>query len=625
MKFEMYNPSPEEIQKAEEMMTSEQKAASEQREKEFFGGEEFGGGVESKVRKWGDNFVLKEAKSPEENNLPIAINTKEYLQQKETDYKELKNIFGDYLLDTEFFLAPSKNDPEKIVSYAAQRKIEGKTLSALREEQEKYLNDPAFRNQIKSIIWLTKKAFLERGLLIDLYAPNIMREEKSGRLFVVDPGSPTLVQEFLESPQGDVRERAQKYFRDKIETINRWEALLKLSEEEKEELNKEFGIDEKIYKEKIEQIGLDRIREETMIPEQRLASDLREKVLSEDFEIPEPISEQRKEELENEISNIAKIFNGYGRPWFIVGGIALELAEGKLTRDHQDSDIAIHYKDVADFFDYSRDLGYKFVDAEGKDISSKEDLISRRENAFLRKVDETKPGPKGFEIIFLRSNDKGEIIFGANEKLTFPAALYEGGQRYTAKNGQEVPLTPKEIQILYKIFEGRQKDLYDVKTFLPTLSQNERQRLNGYLESVGVTFVVGNRETENLDELLQLAETTAKETKENFLATKVDEVISKNRERFYNTIGKIFEIAGRVSSPENFLDEIKKEFGDYIIARRKTELDESAKFLFGNKKRTQEEFREFAYRTFNLPQYLERELKSAALDMRRWKIKTKMP
>jgi len=279
--------------------------------------------------------------------------------------------------------------------------------------------------------------------------------------------------------------------------------------------------------------------------------------------------------------------------------------------------------DVADFFDYAGGLGYKFVDTERREISTKEELVSQRENAFLHKIDEAKPGPRGFEIMFLRKNENGEIIFGADENLTFPTALYEGGQKYNAKNGQEVPLTPREVQILYKIFDGRQKDFHDVKTFLPTLSQEERVRLNGYLESVGASFVVGDRETQNFDELLQLTEATTKEAKENFLATKIDEAISKNRERFDTTIGKIFKIAGSTATLENFITEIKKEFGEDLISRRKDELDEAAKFLFGDKKPTQEEFREFAYRAFNPKQYLEDEVKRTALDMRRWEVKTR--
>ena len=363
--------------------------------------------------------------------------------------------------------------------------------------------------------------------------------------------------------------------------------------------------------------------EQMMTPEQRLASELREKILNENFETPENVTEQQKEAIEKETGDVAKIFNEYGKPWFLAGGTSLELARGEIIRNHQDSDIAIYYEDVADFFDYARGLGYKFVDTEGREISSKEGLVSQRENAFLDKIDETKPGSKGFEIMFLKRNERGEIVFGADENLTFPTNLYEGGQKYIAKNGQEVPLTPKEVQILYKIFDGRQKDFHDVKTFLPTLSQEERERLDGYLESVGATFVVGNRETRNLDELLQLTEATTKETKENFLGTKINEAISKEKERFDTIIGKIFEIASRIDMPENFLEEIKKEFGEDLVVRRKSELDETAKFLFGDKKPTQEEFREFAYHTFNLKQYLEDEVKRAAFDMPRWEVRAK--
>ena len=135
--------------------------------------------------------------------------------------------------------------------------------------------------------------------------------------------------------------------------------------------------------------------------------------------------------------------------------------------------------------------------------------------------------------------------------------------------------------------------------------------------------MVGGKETENIDGLMQLAEATTKEVKENFLASKLDEAISKSSERFNTIIGKVFEIANRVSSPENFLDKVKNEFGEDLVAQRKAEFDEVAKFLFGEKKPTQEEFGEFAHRTFNIQKYLEEKMKSEALDMQRWEVRNK--
>ena len=355
-----------------------------------------------------------------------------------------------------------------------------------------------------------------------------------------------------------------------------------------------------------------------MTSEKHLVAIFLEKFLSENFEPPEPLSEQRKEELENEISDVAKIFNGYGRPWFIAGGTALELAEGKLTRDHQDTDIAIFYEDVRDFFRYATQLGYEFLDFIGKKIENADVLFAQQSSAAI-KSDKSKPGPGSFEVIFLRRNADGNVIFGHDNRLAFPKAIYENPLKYTAANGQIIFTTPKEIGLLYKISEGRNKDFHDIKKFLPTLSKEERGRLNGYLKSIGVTFIIGDRETGNLDELLQLKEITAKEAKENLLASKVNEVISKNRERYRIVIGKIFEISQRVNPPENFFDEIKKELGADFSIRRKTELEESFKFLFADRKPTQEEFHEFAYRAFNFQQYLEKEVERAA--MRRWQVR----
>lgn len=359
--------------------------------------------------------------------------------------------------------------------------------------------------------------------------------------------------------------------------------------------------------------------EQMMTPEQRLFSRLREKVLSEGFEIPEPISDQRKEELENEIGDVAKIFNGYGRPWFTAGGTALELVEGKLTRDHQDNDIAIFYEDVGDFFGYTTQLGYEFFDVKGKKIENTKELLAQKENAFVMKSDESKPGLRGFEVIFLRRNAQGDITFGHDDRLAFSKNLYENAPKYTNKNGEVAPITPKDIELLYKISDGRNKDLHDIKKFLPTLTAEERQRLDGYLETIGATFVVGEQETKNLDELLQLAEARTRILKENFLVAKVDTIISEDFKNFDETIGKIFEVASRLDSSKSFLVELVNEFGERAQTWSIAELDKVIKFLFREHKPTLEEFKT----AFSSEPHIEERLKKESLTMPRWEMKTK--
>jgi len=358
--------------------------------------------------------------------------------------------------------------------------------------------------------------------------------------------------------------------------------------------------------------------EQMMTPEQRLSSRLREKVLSENFEIPEPISEQRKEELKNEIGDVAKIFNGYGRPWFTAGGTALELAEGKLTRDHQDNDIAIFYEDVGDFFGYTTQLGYEFFDVKGKKIENAEELLAQKENGFVMKSDESKPGLRGFEVIFLRRNAQGDITFGHDDRLAFSKTLYENAPKYTNKNGEVAPITPKDIELLYKISDGRNKDFHDIKEFLPSLTPEERQRLDGYLETIGATFVINGQETKNLDELLRLAEAQTKRLKENFLATKIDTIIAEDFRNFNETIEKIFEIANRLDSPKNFLTELVNEFGQRATTWSAAELDKVVKFLFRDPKPTLEEFKT----EFSPEPHIEERLRKEALSMPRWEMKT---
>lgn len=359
-------------------------------------------------------------------------------------------------------------------------------------------------------------------------------------------------------------------------------------------------------------------------PELDPAHLIRKKVLDPNFEIP-PVTEKKKAKIERETGIVAKVFNDFGRPWFLCGGTSLEFAQGKITLDHQDTDVGLFYEDIADFFDYAVGLGYKFITSECKDILSKESLLAQKENAFLRIANDTQSGLTGFEIMFLRRNDEGEIIFGSSNKVAFPATLYEGGQKYIAENGQEVPLTPKEVQILYKIFDGRQKDFYEIKTFLPTLSQQERQRLDTYLKNIGAVFIVGNKETKNIDELISLVEETTLEAKEEFLSSEIDKVVSEAIQMFDGSAKKCLDIASRTDSIENFITEAKKEFGIEVVERRISEFNAVAQLLFSENKPTLEELRQFVYHTFNLEQYIEEQTRISLLDVRRWEIRTDKP
>ncbi len=355
----------------------------------------------------------------------------------------------------------------------------------------------------------------------------------------------------------------------------------------------------------------------------RISADARADVFKEQFGMPAPATPEQQELIQKEAGDIAALCNAYGKPWFYAGGTSLELAEGTITRDHQDSDIAFFEEDVADFVAHTRTLGYIITDHERKEIPLDEEIIKERRNVFLHKSHGATSGPGGFEIIFLRKNATGAITFDSDARLSFPASLYENAQTYSAQNSEKVPLQSKEIVLIHKLFDGRQKDVYDITKFLPTLSEEERQRLDGYLKTVDATFMVGATETDDLDELLQLVETQTGEVKEAFFASKADKVISENVYRFDAALERVFVLAEQAQTPKDFLDAIIKEFGTELLKEREIEFNKATEFFFGMSKPTEEVFKEYMYQTFNLQQQLEKELKKEILDVCRWELHTR--
>lgn len=357
-------------------------------------------------------------------------------------------------------------------------------------------------------------------------------------------------------------------------------------------------------------------------PEQQLTSELKEQVVSSGFEDFPPLDPERREQIEKDIGDTATLFNSYGKPWFLAGGSALECSKGKFTRDHQDTDVALYYDDLAGFYEYGRQHGYQFISVEGNEISSQEELLTQEENAFLNKQDHNQPGPQGFEIMFLRKNDKGEVIFGGDERLTVPGSVYENSPKYTAKNGQEVPLTPPDIQLLHKLYDGRQKDYHDIKQFYPTLTEEEKQRFITALQTLNTCFVTEDKEIDSVEELLQHTEATTQQVKEKFAQSgKVEEVVTGQSERLNTSITKIFSLFESTSFPEEFHKELKREFGEEAMVRLKDQVDAVTSFLYKDPKPTQLELKGFAYQNFNVREQTIKKIKDEVLDMKRWRVK----
>ncbi len=325
---------------------------------------------------------------------------------------------------------------------------------------------------------------------------------------------------------------------------------------------------------------------------------------------PPPATSEQVAAVETEVRQVATIFNGFGRPWFLAGGTALELSQNKITRDHKGSDIELDSKYLPEFYEFAHDMGYRFFGPAGQTITSPEGLVAQGHNAFLDKVKLTSDTElEGFEIMFLQRNKDGGVVFGYDRRLTFPAIIYENSPTHNTRDGQAVPLTPNEVQLFYKLSDGRRKDLHDIRAFLPKLAPEQRERLERYLAITKRSFVVGSVVTTDLDELLRHAGAVGDEQKRELVAGEIANIRTDD-----GMLRATFTVAQETTSAADFLTTLKRTFMGNLFAFRARELHKTARFLFAAP-RSFEEF--FAYE-------LQRRLQVAANKMVTWRV-TKEP
>lgn len=364
-----------------------------------------------------------------------------------------------------------------------------------------------------------------------------------------------------------------------------------------------------------------------------------------EIEINTPLSDERRQALEIEIAKTGEFFNTFGKRWFMAGGTGLELVSGNLTRDHQDIDIAMFPEDLVFLYDYAKNLGYEFerplsptevanyqktygrepeITREDKNhqrtwvkIKNGKEL-SQGHNAFANPTRSNVPLENGFEVIALHKDEKtGGTVFGADSEIIFPAEIYDNPPKYTAVNGQEVPLTPKIVQLMYKVYEGRQKDFEDVKRTLTTMNEEEKNMLNHLLSKSGVEFILPNGEkTDNIDYLMFLA---SRETVQD------NEKLLKEAEVSFNQgIDTIYSSAIDSADREDFYKKIEQAFGTAILKDRASQLAETADFVFGGEKPSRELFIDFAKKAYGYENYLKQRVKGSFLEISRWQTHKKI-
>jgi hypothetical protein len=157
-----------------------------------------------------------------------------------------------------------------------------------------------------------------------------------------------------------------------------------------------------------------------------------------------------------ELAGVMKDFDG---PWWIAGGVAIDLFLGKATREHEDVDVSVlqaHWPSLEDA------LG-------GWDVNT----VNEHEVWARRQAD----GP--WEIEFLLEQRQGdEWVYRRDAQITMP--LSHLGK--VTPDG--VPYLVPEVVLLYKAKDPRPNDEADFEAALPKLGIGARCWLAAALEVV---------------------------------------------------------------------------------------------------------------------------------------------
>jgi hypothetical protein len=233
-------------------------------------GDELGRGFESIVKELGPDWVIKEFNPLKPDGTPKHEKAYE-MSQTEANIKELQEtqqflqsdlIFGENLIPIYWVLGRDEDGNKKY--FTVQKRFNGDTLENIIESQdsrEKYDNrfdqffveHPELRSQMLRLIWGSKKALVEMGVFDDFHPDNIavVDEEdgkqrleifdiqnmvKTRRLLYEDPNCP------LESKQNILKNTERHASR-----LERYQKWLNVTEEEKQVLDTEFGIETSAY------------------------------------------------------------------------------------------------------------------------------------------------------------------------------------------------------------------------------------------------------------------------------------------------------------------------------------------------------------------------------------------
>jgi hypothetical protein len=177
------------------------------------------------------------------------------------------------------------------------------------------------------------------------------------------------------------------------------------------------------------------------------------------------------------LSEVCQLLSELTIPWWIAGGMAIELFVGRTIREHDDIDILILRKDQQLLQTYLRGWDLHKTNQPGlKPWPTGEYLAYGVNQIWCRQAPDS---PWEFEVMFMDTDDPDGKRWVYRRAPNIGGMLTDLGRT----TSQEIPYVSPEIQLLYKARTTMlPKDEQDFAAVLPCLTQKHKMWLASALQ-----------------------------------------------------------------------------------------------------------------------------------------------
>ena len=292
--------------------------------------------------------------------------------------------------------------------------------------------------------------------------------------------------------------------------------------------------------------------------------------------LEQSVSYTQSRHFVQEMNAVADLLQSVQSRWWLAGGAAVDLYAGGQFRSHHDVDVVFPRRAIEDIFNCLRQRGCEFFDEETWLVLDDPSRFKFASSVFVRDICSHPGLHSALNVIFVDEGACGGFVFARDPSLVFASSLHLESHELHIESGMAVHLVPKEVLLLYKLCERRQKDLADIQRLLPTLTDRERKSLHNFLRRLGIVFEVQGQMLTAPEALVSHLSHEPFEPSEELLS----QVAAQENDRIKHAANLIFDCAAESRDRESFLARMPGLFSKDIVERRLSEFCAAAEVLF---------------------------------------------